>query len=84
MEFHFSMPCHDVKIDYTSRNTMMYDPTAHPDLFGTDPHAENEHDGDREPANKAPLSEGEWDCKLCGNRNKGKFCSECGSPRPPE
>ncbi len=34
---------------------------------------------DTAPASGPPLSEGEWFCPLCGNRNTGAFCSECGN-----
>ncbi len=32
----------------------------------------------------ADLAENEWLCPFCGNKNAGRFCSECGSPKPAE
>ncbi|MBO4797623.1 MAG: hypothetical protein J5494_02470 [Candidatus Methanomethylophilaceae archaeon] len=65
----FTMPDHDVKIDYSCRNTMVY----HPDpAKGLSPF---------EMAEEPPPQSGEWTCECCGSRNTGKFCPECGSPR---
>lgn len=30
------------------------------------------------------LPEGSWFCKVCGALNDGRFCKECGSPKPKE
>ena len=74
----FIMPDHDVEVSYTSRNTMVCRGPG-PDLYRMRP-----PDGSEKPATKedVPLSEGEWACKCCGARNQGRFCCECGSPRP--
>ena len=29
-----------------------------------------------------PASNAQWTCPVCGKANSGKFCSECGNPRP--
>lgn len=82
MEFRFTMPSRDVEMSYDSRNTMMFDPNANPEFLGMGSPAGKERDGDAGSSDGAPLSEGEWDCECCGSRNMGKFCCECGSPRP--
>ena len=33
-------------------------------------------------ANASSKVAGEWFCTECGHKNSGKFCAECGSPRP--
>lgn len=33
--------------------------------------------------NPKPEPEGQWTCE-CGALNTGKFCPECGKPKPPE
>ena len=33
------------------------------------------------PKPPAPAAAGEWFCPLCGARNSGRFCTECGKPR---
>ena len=79
----FTMPDHDVKVWCTSRNTMMPDrgPKGLDDMFiypfvpGPATSAD-----EPEPRPKKPLAEGEWEC-MCGNVNRGKFCTECGYPR---
>ncbi len=67
MVFLFTMPDHDVNMSFTSKNTMMYEPMQVPP---------------KSLGEEVPLSEGEWLCKICGNRNSGRFCCECGSVRP--
>ena len=32
--------------------------------------------------NPQPVSTGQWFCPQCGNKNSGKFCVECATPRP--
>ena len=75
----FTMPDHDVNVGYSCRNTM-YRPTSG---FGFgDIDGEMKVVEDTEKKDEAPLQEGEWVCALCKARNFGKFCCECGSPRP--
>ena len=31
---------------------------------------------------KKPEAPGEWVCAECGTKNTGKFCMNCGKPRP--
>ena len=33
------------------------------------------------PVQAAPAAAGEWFCPMCGARNSGKFCTECGKPK---
>ncbi len=33
------------------------------------------------PKQAAPAAPGEWFCPMCGARNSGKFCTECGRPK---
>ncbi len=82
MEFRFTMPCRDVAMSYESRSSMMMGPGAFPGFPGMGAPAGKERHDDAESSDGAPLSEGEWVCECCGDRNKGRFCSECGSPRP--
>lgn len=35
-------------------------------------------------ANQSQIVEGAWKCTKCGKLNKGKFCEECGEPKPVE
>ena len=63
----FTMPEHDVMI---SLGSTPYGPPMN--LF------ENQM---REFASK-DMNSGEWKCLRCNARNTGKFCTECGSPKP--
>ena len=82
MVFRFTMPNHDVEMSFTSRNTMVYDPRALPDMMGMGPFHGMKRDGEPAHEDEIPLSEGEWVCGCCRSRNRGKFCSECGNQRP--
>jgi hypothetical protein len=78
----FTMPDHDVNVGYSCRNTM-YRPTSGPGFLGFGgTEGEMKVVDDTEKKDEAPLQEGEWVCALCNARNFGKFCCECGSPRP--
>jgi hypothetical protein len=33
------------------------------------------------PKQAAPAAAGEWYCPMCGARNSGRFCTECGKPK---
>lgn len=78
----FTMPAHDVNVGYSCRNTM-YRPTSGSDFFGFGIiDGEMKVVDDTEKKDDAPLKEGEWLCETCKARNFGKFCTECGSPRP--
>jgi hypothetical protein len=35
----------------------------------------------QKPEQAAPAAVGEWFCTMCGARNSGKFCTECGKPK---
>ncbi len=74
----FFMPDHDVEVSYTSRNTMVCRGPG-PGFFSMNPPGGAERPA---PKEDVALPEGEWACELCGARNQGRFCCECGSPRP--
>ena len=38
-------------------------------------------DGNLSAAQPASATPDEWDCVLCGAKNKGKFCMNCGAPK---
>ena len=75
----FVMPEHDVNISASMKSVMTYDPN----VFGNG----GMNTGflgmgliNDMPAKGIPGSE--WVCPACKSKNSGRFCTECGSPRP--
>ena len=78
----FIMPDHDVEVTVESRNVMTplnngpYGPMTGIGMMMFDPDKQPER-----PAMPTPEAE-KWTCKNCGPENKGRFCTECGTPKP--
>ena len=71
----FIMPEHDVEVTYTCQNVMMYHPDTNglPGMMGYMGNKESTED-----VNMGILEE--WICPVCNSSNRGRFCTECGTP----
>ncbi len=83
----FTMPDHDVDIRLGCRSVMMnkpFTPMSGVGMMGMVDNMNNGNKPDRANVTDKPLvsDRSEWICPLCGGKNTGKFCCECGGARP--
>ena len=78
----FIMPDHDVEVDCEMKSVMMplyKGPDG--DMPGLGMMMFTPEKQPERPAMPTPEAE-KWTCKNCGTENKGRFCTECGTPKP--
>jgi hypothetical protein len=87
-EITFTMPEHDVEMDCSSKS--MWSPSPMPGLgmgsaFDSFQHMGMINSDMQKPAETAvtyPSTVSKWVCPNCNGVNAGRFCGECGTPKP--
>jgi len=84
----FTMPDHDVELECSSSS--MWSPSPAPgfgmgtplDSFQSMLKSQPVEQNQNEPKASDPANGKGWTCPNCGAVNMGRFCAECGTPKP--